>query len=141
MNDLDVQEMRKNVGFTQFYDEHLDKLSYVYKADWLAGAIFMFLVKHMDNQNAVVCSYKVLMDNFEKSRMTIYRAIKILEDNNFVKITKVGTANAFSLNSELVWRSWNNKKQYAKFTANVIVSKDEQIAKKSVKSKKITTLG
>ncbi len=89
--------------------------------------------------NAVIVSQEVLTEMFEVSRSTIYRAIKILDEGNYIKIYKSGTSNVYALNDDMVWNSWGTNKKYSKFNANVIISEDEQTEeiKKELKDLKI----
>ncbi len=102
----------------------------------LAFNIFMFLTKHMDNYNAVMCSYKVMQEQFGISKDTIRRAIKVLKDYKFLEIYKSGTSNVYCLNKNIVWSSWGTNHKYAKFGANIILSESEQ-PKKKTKSEKV----
>src|SRR5699024_1449254 len=65
-----------------------------YKAeDWLmskspiAYRIFKFLINNMDSYNAVMCSQTVLQEQFDVSRVTISRAIKLLKEKQFIDVT------------------------------------------------------
>lgn len=116
----------------------------VYKAeDWLMGQspiayrIFRFLVNGMDDYNAVICSYQVLMETFNVSKATITRAIKLLKDRNYIDIYKTGTSNVYAINKNIVWGSWGSNYKYAKFGANIILSESEQ--EQSIQTKIKTT--
>ena len=143
LNALKVQEEEANAKkgpFKNFVQWNQDKEIYK-KEDWLmakspiAYRIFKFLVNHMDNYNAVVCSQRVLMDYFDVSRTTISRAIKLLKDKGYLAIYKSGTSNVYALNDQIVWKSWGSNYGYSKFPSNVILSLDEQddSVKKNVK--------
>ena len=104
-----------------------------YKAeDWLmskspiAYRIFKFLINNMDGYNAVVCSYKVLQEHFDISQVTVARAIKLLKEKQYIGIYKSGTSNIYCVNKNIVWSSWGSNYKYAKFGANIILSKAEQ---------------
>ncbi len=110
--------------------------------DWLMGKsplayrIFRFLIEHMDDFNAVMCSYKVMQEQFDVSAESVRRAIKILKDNKFLDIYKSGSSNVYSLNKNIVWNSWGTNHKYAKFGANIILAESEQ-PKKKTKSEKV----
>lgn len=118
-------------------DEAFEREHWLITNNATAYKVWRFLAKHMDNYNAVMVSYQVLTEVFEVSRTTIYRAIKFLEDNKYIKITKSGTSNVYALDDSLVWKSWGSNKKYSKFSANVIVSESEQDkqTKKEIKTK------
>jgi len=139
------REKAKKSPFKNFVQVNKD----YYKAeDWLmakspiAYRIFKFLINEMDDYNAVVCSYKVLQENFGVSQDTIRRAIKILKEKNYVYVYKSGTSNVYAVNKNIVWNSWGTNYKYAKFGANIILSESEQEKSvqaeiKMIKEKKI----
>ena len=91
-----------------------------------AMEMFIFLMKHMDKRNALVCSYRVLMEALDYSESTIKRAIRVLKEEKFVQIKKSGTTNVFLLNADLLWKSWGKNHQYAEFEAKLLIAKSEQ---------------
>ena len=109
----------------------------------IAYRIFRFLVNNMDGYNAVVCSQTVLQEKFEVGRTTVYKAIKLLKEKNFLTVYKSGTNNVYAINKNIVWNSWGTNYKYAKFGANIIISETEQDEDikskiKAVKHKEIT---
>jgi len=110
----------------------------------MAYRIFRFLVNNMDGYNAVVCSQTVLQEKFEVGRTTVYKAVKLLKDKNFLSVYKSGTTNVYSINKNIVWNSWGSNFKYAKFGANILISQSEQqedeIKLKAVKHKEVTVL-
>ena len=64
----------------------------------------------MDNRNALACSYAVFEDYFGKSRSTVYRAVKLLEENGFLNVLKMGTSNVYVVNEDLAWTDGNDKR-------------------------------
>lgn len=79
----------------------------------------------MDNRNSLVCSYTIFEDYFEKHRSTIYRAIKILQDNGFLDILRVGTSNVYIVNENLAWTDKNTNKRFSKYDGKILVSHTE----------------
>lgn len=119
----------KNSPFNSFIQ--VNKKTYqledkLMKESPLAYRIWRFLANNMDSYNAVIISQEVLTEIFEVSRSTIYRAVKILDEGNYIKIYKSGTSNVYALNDDMVWNSWGTNKKYSKFNANVIISENEQ---------------
>ena len=110
----------------------------------VAAQILIFIIEHADHHNAVICSSKVLEEALSVSRTTIFRAVRVLQDNNYVKILKSGTSNVFVLNSEIAWKSWGKNYQHAEFSAQVILTQSEQEkfykTKSSVKEKRRTAM-
>ena len=93
----------------------------------LAHEILYYLVEHMGKTtNAVVVSYKTLQEVTETSRNTVYRALRVLQDDNWVQVVKIGTANAYAINANVFWQAARNQKEYAVFQATVVASASEQ---------------
>lgn len=120
---------KKNSSFKNFLQVNRDTYKLedkLMKQNPLAYRIWRFLANHMDNYNAVMVSYVALTEVFEVSRTTVYRAIKVLEDNDYIRIYKSGTSNVYTLNDEMVWSSWGSNRPYSKFQANIIIAESEQ---------------
>lgn len=131
--DKEINKKKKNSPYTNFLQVNKDtykKEDALMKENPLAYRVWRFLAQNMDNYNALMVSYTVLTGMFEVSRTTMYRAIKILEEGEYVKITKSGTSNIYSLNDEMVWSSWGTNLKYSKFRANVIIAESEQTEEK-----------
>ena len=88
--------------------------------------VMLFIIEHMDSYNALVCSYKVLEEALGISQATIARSIKFLKDRGMIYVRKTGVANVYTLNPEIAWKSWGRNKQYCKFPADVMLSRNEQ---------------
>ena len=72
-----------------------------------------------------MCSYTVLQEALDLSKPTITRAIRTLKELGFIAIYKSGTSNVYTVNDNVFWKSWGNKKRYSKFPANVILAESE----------------
>lgn len=124
-NDIIEKDEKKNSDFVQLYRNHITEVRWLLKKNPLACEIFLFLLEHMDTSNALACSSALLEDYFEKSRTTIFRAIKVLKEEGFVHTLKLGTSNVYIVNQDIAWSSWNNKKEYCKFEGKILVSRKE----------------
>ena len=80
----------------------------------------------MDSYNAVMCSQTVLQEQFDVSRVTISRAIKLLKEKQFIDVYKSGTSNVYAVNKQIAWSSWGSNFKHGKFGANIILSESEQ---------------
>lgn len=112
--------------WTQFNNEHTKELMMLAIKYPKAHAILYFLVDQMDNYNACICSYKVIQEVLGCSQATIARNIKVLKDLGFLAIFKSGSANVYTINDKVYWKSWGNNREYSKFPANVVLSISEQ---------------
>lgn len=122
---MSVNDEKKNIDFVQFYRSNMPEVRWLIGENPTAAKILIFFMERMDQKNVVVCSYTLLQDYFDCSRATIYRAIKVLEKNGFVGVLKIGSANAYVLNSQVAWASWNSGKRYAMMEGVVLVSHKE----------------
>ena len=107
------------------YREYMPELRWLMKKSGLASSILNFIMEHMDNKNALMCSYKIFTDYFDVSNDTVRRCIKLLADNGFIDILKSGTSNVYIVNQEIAWNSWENQKKYCKFSGNILISATE----------------
>ncbi|WP_040957276.1 replication/maintenance protein RepL [Virgibacillus sp. SK37] len=119
------EEEKKNHNFIQVYRDHMPELRWLMANHNFASSLLFFIIEHMDNRNALACSYAVFEDYFEKSKMTIYRGIKTLQENGFIDVLKMGTSNVYLVNEDLAWTAKNNEKKYAKYEGKILVSKKE----------------
>lgn len=119
------EQQKKNGNFVMMYRDHMPEIRWLMKKSGIASSILNFIMEHMDNKNALICSQQVFMDYFEISRPTVARAIKLLYENGFIDILKSGTSNVYIVNKEIAWTSWNNQKEYCQFNGNILISKTE----------------
>lgn len=119
------EEKRKNYNFIQLYRDHIPEMRWLMTNHQFASSILFFILEHMDNRNALACSYLVFEDYFGKHKTTIYRNLKILEENGFIDILKMGNSNVYVVNEDLAWSDSNDKKKFAKYDGKILVSKKE----------------
>src|SRR5690625_1474133 len=67
----------------------------------IAYRIFKFLIKNMDSYNAVMCSQTVLQEQFNVSRVTITRAIKLLKEKQYINVYKSEKTNNYADNKQI----------------------------------------
>ena len=106
--------------------KHIEDLIILNRLNPHALSIFLFILKNMDQYNALVCSQAMLMEYFNLSRSTINRCISDLKKNGFIYITKTGSSNVYLANDNLVWKTSESDVKHCKFPANVILSLSEQ---------------
>lgn len=127
--EMEEYERRKKSPYRRWLQLNKD----AYKAeDWLmakspiAYRIFKFLMNNMDAYNAVMCSYKVLEEQFNISSSTVTRAVKLLKEKQYIDVYKSGTSNVYAINKKIAWNSWGSNYKHGKFSANIILSESEQ---------------
>jgi DNA-binding PadR family transcriptional regulator len=119
------EQAQKNSDFVQLYRENMPELRWLMSNHNFPTALLFFMIEHMDNRNALACSYAVFEDYFGKARMTIYRALKVLEENGFIDVLKMGTSNVYLVNQEFAWTDRKDMKKFAKYDGKILVSRKE----------------
>lgn len=127
-------ERPKKIGNKPFYQlykgESFQFLKEKMTKNPAAMTVWWELVSLMDNQGAVMVSQSALATFFDKTRQTINSWIKWLEDEELIHIFKIGTANVYVINAEIVSDQLVTKKQkFALFNARVVAEKKEQTKK------------
>ena len=114
---------KKNFNFFQLYKEHLKDLRALAQQDKNALTLLLIMVEKMNKQNALAISQSNLMKITGKKRTSVHNAIKALKQHNFIEVVKIGTANAYKVNSNVFWQDANRRKdKFAVFDATVVVS-------------------
>lgn len=119
------EQKEKNHNFIQLYKDHMPEVRWLMTKHKLASGLLFFILEHMDNRNALACSYAVFEDYFDVSKMTIYRGLKTLQENGFIDVLKMGTSNVYIVNENLAWTDKNTNKKFAKYDGKILVSKKE----------------
>ena len=91
-----------------------------------AAVVLSLLREHMDEENAIIISYESIMEMTGYSKSTVQKAVNILKKDVWIQAVKVGTGNAYRVNSEAYWTTNIDGKVYSKFKATVLASAKEQ---------------
>lgn len=95
-----------------------------------ASQLMHLLVANVGDENAVIASQKNLARMMGvKSVNTVKAALKVLTEGRWIQVVRLGDrggVNAYVLNSTVAWGEKRENIRYARFTAEVIVSSDEQ---------------
>ncbi len=135
-------KLGQNSNFVMLFRNEISSIVQIQKTDPKAGALFMFFLEHMDQENALLVSRETMSEILGWSVETIKRKIKVLKDLKFIDVLKSGTSNVYVINANIAWTTYGNKKDYAKFRASVLVSRTEQEYKaKTSKFKQLDLLG
>ncbi len=116
---------KKNYNFVQIEKRALRLVRELYDDNPAAGKLLFILAEKMNRQNALVCSYDTMSKITGFGRTTLYKAVKYLKEHNWIEVIKVGTANAYVINSRVFWQSHGDKKMTV-FHATIVASSDEQ---------------
>lgn len=117
---------RVNANFVQLYDDNLDLIMLMTRENPTALSIFLWIVKYMDNRNALVASQQAIADSLGLHRNTIYLAIKYLKEKSALTVLRSSNTHIFALNAQIVWRDTAESKRFAHFDAKVYISESEQ---------------
>lgn len=95
----------------------------------MAAQIMHVLTSQVGEGNAVILSQKNLSRLVRGSERGVRDAIKLLCKDNWIETRQVGgrgTVNAYIINDRVAWTGKREGIRYSLFSANVIVSDDEQ---------------
>jgi hypothetical protein len=117
---------RVNANFTQLYDDQLDLIILMTKENPTALTVFLWIVKFMDDRNALVASQQTIADALGLHKNTVYLAVKYLKEKKALIVLRSSNTNVFAMNAQIVWRDSADAKRFAHFDAKVYVSEFEQ---------------
>ena len=119
------EERNKNYNFVQLYRHNMQAMRKLIREDQTAAEILIFLMEHMTTENAVCCSQSVLQEITGKGRTSVYKAIKTLDEEDYICIFKSGTSNVYILNPEVAWTRGKTGKKFCQFKGRIILSESE----------------
>ena len=130
----ELEEARKNKGFTQVYPKGWKRIIELSKQKGGSGpaGLYAFFAQHIDPScGAVVCDQQFLADQFEVSTRTIRNWLTHLEQENaLLRIPVSGRVCAYALDPHQVWKGYNTSKEYAAFMTKTLVNKDGDIKRR-----------
>lgn len=95
----------------------------------MAAQVMHILTSRIGEHNAVVVSQKNLARLVEGSERGVRDALTLLKDDNWIEVRQIGgrgTVNAHIVNDRVAWSGKRDGIRYSLFSANVILSDDEQ---------------
>lgn len=119
------EEAKKNHNFVQVEKRSLRDIRGLIDRSPNAAKLLFIMAEKMNRQNALLCSFKTLQEITGLSRTTLSNAVSLLKQEHWVQVIKVGTANAYVVNSRVFWQSFGNMK-HAVFNATIIATAEEQ---------------
>lgn len=117
--------VKKNADFLQLSKSAVPELAALAKKNIRAFDVLMVLVQKMDRQNAIMMSSAAISTVLGISPATFKRAMAVLRADRWVQIVKVGTSNAYLVNSRAFWQSYRTHR-VASFNAKIITTGAEQ---------------
>lgn len=119
------QQQSKNPPFVQMSKANLAITRQLAKRAPAAFQVMMVLVEKMNRMNAIACSQKTLAKITDCNLRTIKRAIALLEEEKWVQVIKIGTSNAYVVNSKVFWQN-TREGRFAVFNATIVADQEEQ---------------
>lgn len=117
---------RVNANFVQLYDDHLDLIMVMTKENPTALSIFLWIVKYMDNRNALVVSQQAIAESLGFHKNTVYLAVKYLKEKKALTVLRSSNTHIFAINAQIAWRDTADAKKFAHFDAKVYIAESEQ---------------
>jgi len=87
------------------------------------------LCANLAEHNAVVISQKTIAKLCDLSVRSVRRAIADLVEDNWIEVRQIGTTgqtNAYIVNDRVAWHGARDGIKYSLFSANIIISSEEQ---------------
>jgi hypothetical protein len=138
--DFKTGEVKKvNTNFAQFYDDQLDLIILMTKENPTALTVFLWIIKFMDDRNALVASQQSIADALKLHKNTVYLAVKYLKEKKALIVLRSSNTNIFAINAQIVWRDSVDAKRFAHFDAKVYISAFEQQENKGQKETPLFT--
>ena len=91
----------------------------------IAMGCLMHFVENMSRSNAYMASQKSIANQLGVSAVAVKKAVAVLESSKFVQVIKVGTANAYVVNTRVAWQGKRGAR-FAHFHADIVAYEDEQ---------------
>ena len=129
---VELDELRKNKGFTQIYPKGWSRIRELIKKNPQATSLYSFFAEHIDPScGAVIADQKFLANELKVTTRTIQRWLSFLEDEKaLVRIPIAGKVCAYALDPHEVWKGYNNNKEYAAFLTKTLVNKNGEIQRR-----------
>lgn len=120
------RELRPPADFVQLDRATMRAIRELTSKSPTATKILMLMAEKMNKQNAIMITNKAIEGITGASAPTITKSLALLKKENWIKVMKVGTSNAYFVNSAVFWTSKIKNKKFAEFTANIVTSESEQ---------------
>lgn len=122
---------RENQDFVMLYRRFISQIADLGAENTTALRVLLFLIKHMDGTNALGAPQKLISEMLNISRQTVNGAIKYLEQHGWIQVFKLGKANIYVVNPDVVWTSYADQRSYCKFQGTFLLSSEDNWVIKS----------
>ena len=128
----DLEEKRKNKGFTQIYPKGWRRIREILKKNPQAAGLYSLFAENIDPScGAVLADQKFLAEQMGVTTRTIQRWLNFLEEEKAViRIPVAGKVCAYALDPHEVWKGYNTGKEYAAFLTKTLINKDGEIQRR-----------
>lgn len=130
--DSELEEKRKNKGFTQIYPKGWRRIREILKKNPQAAGLYSLFAENIDPScGAVLADQKFLADQMGVTTRTIQRWLNFLEEEKaLIRIPVAGKVCAYALDPHEVWKGYNSSKEYAAFLTRTLINKDGEIQRR-----------
>ena len=91
----------------------------------IAMGCLMHFVENMSRSNAYMASQQSIGKALGVTSRAVKTAVSVLQEARFVQVVKIGTANAYIVNTKVAWQG-NRGARFAHFHADVVAYENEQ---------------
>ena len=91
----------------------------------IAMGTLMHMVENMSRSNAFMASQSSIAKSLGVSTVAIKKAVAVLDSSRFIQVVKIGTANAYIVNTKIAWQGKRGAR-FAHFHADIIAYENEQ---------------
>ena len=118
--------VQNNQDFVMTFRPAYKKLREIGYKDPKARVLLDFFLEQMDTENALIVSRQTIAEFLGWGTATVTRKIKVLRDEKCIDVKTTGSSSIYLVNADIAWTTWADKRQYARFRANVFIGKSEQ---------------
>ena len=97
----------------------------------IAMGCLMHFVENMSRSNAYMASQQSIGKALGVTSRAVKTAVSVLQEARFVQVVKIGTANAYIVNTKVAWQG-NRGARFAHFHADVVAYENEQPAGREI---------
>jgi hypothetical protein len=118
-------ELAPNFGWLMMDKKPIQAMKRLAVAHPIAMGALMHMVENMSRSNAFMASQQSIAKALGVTSRAIKTAVAELETQKFVQIIKIGTANAYIVNTKVAWQG-NRGARFAHFHADIVAYEVEQ---------------